>query len=67
MGYEYEWKDEDGYVHRCQLGPVVSAAIREAAEEDAEQLGITVHDAAQLILSGLMAVEVAEEKLRRTA
>ena len=67
MNYEYEYKDEDGLLHRCQFGPTVSAAIREAAEEDAVQLGITVHDAAQLILSGLMAVEIAEEKLRRTA
>lgn len=67
MEYEYEWKDDEGLLHKCHFGPVVSAAIREAAEEDAEQLGITVHDAAQLILSGLMAVEIAEEKLRRTA
>lgn len=67
MNYEYEWKDNTGHLHRVRFGSTVSAAIRTAAEEDAERYGITVEAAANIILNGMVAAEIAEEELRRTA
>lgn len=67
MNYEYEWKDNTGHLHRVRFGATVSAAIREAAEEDALRFGLNVEDAVNIIINGMVAAEIAEEELRRTA
>ena len=61
MEYGYEWKDEYGHLHRVLFGPTISAAIRAAAEEDAERYGIDTYDAVNIIINGMVAAEIAEE------
>lgn len=66
MEYSYEWKDDNGLLHRVVFGPYVSSCIRQSAEEDAEQYGISVDAAATIIMNGMCAKDIAVEEFLRT-
>lgn len=65
MEYGYEWKDEYGNLNRVIFGPTVSAAMHEAATEDAERYGIEVKEAIEIILNGMVAADIAKEEMVR--